>query len=81
MRRSGLKMICDHSAFLHYCMYFSVPLGSGWRYPLVVHLEVILKLVNGLCCGGPRVKCLRVLVLVALAGCSCDSEVCIHEEQ
>ena len=32
---------------LHNCMYFSVTLKNGGRYPLVLHLEIILRIPQG----------------------------------
>ena len=52
-RMSVCFCVCLSSyAFFHYCTYsyFNVTLGNGWRYPLVVHIEIIFKSVHRLCC-------------------------------
>ena len=38
------------NALLRYCMYFSVTVGNGSQYHLVVHHEIIFKSVHGLFC-------------------------------
>ena len=48
--------VCQVSVFLSvdaflcyctYCTYFSITLGNVWRYPVVVHLEIISDLCIG----------------------------------
>ena len=48
-------------AFLQYSVYFRETLGSGWGYPLVVHLEIFSNLYLGFVAmatyQNPNAKC------------------------
>ena len=64
-------MHLSSDTFLHCCLYFHVTLGERLiGYPVVVHFEIIFKLVHGLCCYGSICNTEREMLASA---CTCSA--------